>query len=117
MYQLAHAVLPRRFPLLHAGNAVPTNLPVRLTSFVRRTDELGDVQRLIASERLVASTGAGGCGKTRLAIEALSRASEMFDGGVWFCDLAPVADPAAVAQTLCAAVGARVETFPSDSAH
>jgi predicted ATPase/class 3 adenylate cyclase/DNA-binding CsgD family transcriptional regulator len=115
VYQLAHPALPSTFPALRSDIAAPTNLPTRLTTFIGRIGELADVRCLVSTERLVTVTGAGGCGKTRLALEAVSGVAEAFDDGVWFCDLAPLADPAAVAQTLCAAVGARVETYPSDT--
>jgi predicted ATPase/class 3 adenylate cyclase/DNA-binding CsgD family transcriptional regulator len=107
VYQLAHSSLPSRFPALRSQELAKGNLPIRLTSFVGRNRELIDVQRLVQAHRLVTLTGAGGCGKTRLAIEACARMTDRFPDGVWFCDVGPLADPDAVAQTLSAAVGVR----------
>jgi predicted ATPase/DNA-binding SARP family transcriptional activator len=80
------------------------NLPLRLTSFVGRRRELGEVWRLLDRSRLVTLTGPGGCGKTRLALEAASGRLRGFPDGVWLIDLAPIADqsliPDAVAQVL-----------------
>ena len=82
----------------------PTNLPLELTSFVGRDTELEELLRLIAAHRLTSVTGAGGCGKTRLAQRAGNRAAATFADGVWFVDLAPITDPdllpAVVARTL-----------------
>jgi predicted ATPase/DNA-binding winged helix-turn-helix (wHTH) protein len=82
----------------------PTNLPFDLTSFVGREAELEELLPLIAAHRLTSVTGAGGCGKTRLAQQAGSRAATGFSDGVWFVDLAPIRDPellpAVVARTL-----------------
>jgi predicted ATPase/class 3 adenylate cyclase/DNA-binding CsgD family transcriptional regulator len=114
VFQLTHPDLEGRFPPLRALEAVKGNLPVRLTSFIGRTTELADVQRLVASDRLVTITGAGGCGKTRLAVEALEPLSEGFDDGIWFCDLGPLADPEMVAQALRVSLNLRDESSRSD---
>ena len=71
----------------------PINLPAQLTSFVGRTGQIDDVCRLLLDNRLVTLTGAGGAGKTRLAVEVAGRLSDEFEDGVWWVDLAPVADP------------------------
>jgi transcriptional regulator with XRE-family HTH domain len=78
------------------------NLPAPLTRFVGRAREAAEIRRLLqpgrpaARARLVTLTGAGGCGKTRLALEAAGRLIGAFPGGVWFVDLAPLADPVLV---------------------
>jgi len=62
---------------------VANNLPVALSSFVGREAELAALAGLLAEERLVTLSGAGGCGKTRLALQAASDGLERFaDGGV-----------------------------------
>jgi predicted ATPase/DNA-binding SARP family transcriptional activator len=80
------------------------NLPLGLTSFVGRERALDEVWRLLDRSRLVTLTGPGGCGKTRLAIEAASGRLRSFPDGVWLVDLAPLVDqslvPDAVAQEL-----------------
>ena len=54
---------------------------------------------------MVTLTGAGGAGKTRLAIETAGRLTEEFDDGVWWIDLAPVADPIVVPVTIARTLG------------
>ena len=80
-------------------------LSVPLTSFVGRECELADVQHLLATSRLVTLTGAGGCGKTRLAIQIAQTVSETFADGVWWVDLAPLRDPALVPQLVAQTLG------------
>jgi len=76
------------------------NLPVQLTSFIGREKDIEEIQGLIEEHRLVTLTGAGGCGKTRLAIEASAGFVDEFDDGVWFVDLAPVSDPGLIPETI-----------------
>ncbi len=73
-----------------------TNLPVQLTNFIGRERELAEVERLLSTYRLVTLTGAGGCGKTRLAIRIANTISESFPDGVWLAELAPLRDPSFV---------------------
>lgn len=94
---------------LRSLDAVPNNLPVQLTSFVGREGELGVVRKLLTGERLVTITGAGGCGKTRLAAQAAAGAAERWPDGVWWVELAAVTDPAAVPDLVAAATGVLVE--------
>ena len=68
-----------------------TNLPIQLTSFVGRERELADVQRLLFSAHLVTLTGAGGSGKTRLALRIADAINETYADGVWLVDLAVLA--------------------------
>ena len=85
------------------------NLPEFVSSFVGREHELAHIRALVSDNRLVTLTGAGGAGKTRLAVQV---AAELLDGsgdGVWFVDLAPLADPGLVAESVAKAVGVREE--------
>ncbi|MBI5652282.1 MAG: hypothetical protein HZC40_17840 [Chloroflexi bacterium] len=90
-------------------DALFTNLPIPLTSFVGRRDDLAHVKSLIAKTRLLTLTGAGGCGKTRLALEtATHRARENhFKDGVWWVDLAALTDPGLTPQTIALTFGLR----------
>jgi predicted ATPase len=81
------------------------NLPTPVTSFVGRHAELQEAKRLLARSRLVTLTGAGGCGKTRLALELARANLGSFPGGVWLVELAAVSDPALVPMSLAAALG------------
>jgi predicted ATPase/class 3 adenylate cyclase len=104
VFQLAHRNRPAEFPPLRTL-AVRQNLPTERTRFVGRDVDVAAVQKQLDVRRLVTLTGVGGCGKTRLAIKAASGLLERFPDGVFFADLAPVADPEVVAGAVAAAVG------------
>jgi non-specific serine/threonine protein kinase len=84
-----------------------TNLPIQLTSFVGRERELAEVRQLLTTTRLLTLTGAGGCGKTRLALQVAAGLLDAFADGVWLVDLAPLNDPALVPQAVALALGIR----------
>jgi predicted ATPase/class 3 adenylate cyclase/DNA-binding NarL/FixJ family response regulator len=98
--QLCHPDLHNDFPPLRTPKALDTqNLPVQLTNFVGRSREAVEVQRILAENRFVTLTGAGGAGKTRLAVQVAAQlAGEFgpFPEGVWYVDLAPITDPEVV---------------------
>lgn len=85
-------------------NMISNNLPLQLSSFIGREREIAEVTRLLASSRLVTLTGAGGCGKTRLALQIADRVQELFPAGVWFIDLAPITDPSLIPLEFVAAL-------------
>jgi non-specific serine/threonine protein kinase len=85
----------------------PHNLPLQLTSFVGRERELAAVRRLLAGARLLTLTGAGGAGKTRLALEAAAGVAGAYAAGTWLVALAPVGDPALVGPAIAGALGVR----------
>lgn len=82
-----------------------TNLPLQLTSFVGRTAEIGVVKELVAHERLVTLTGAGGIGKTRLALEVARQGLGSFGDGVWLVELAGLTDGELVPEAVISALG------------
>lgn len=82
------------------ANLFSTNLPLQLTSFIGREREIADVKRLLGTTRLLTLTGAGGCGKTRLALHVAENLLDAFPDGVWFVDLAPLSDPTLISQTI-----------------
>jgi predicted ATPase/DNA-binding winged helix-turn-helix (wHTH) protein len=73
------------------------NLPQLLTSFVGHENDLAEYTHILEQTRLLTLTGIGGCGKTRLAIELARMILPSFPDGVWFVDLAPVAEAERVA--------------------
>jgi predicted ATPase len=89
----------------------PHNLPAQTTSFIGRERELAEIRRLLrdrrAPARLITLIGAGGSGKTRLAIEVVRDLVEEFPDGVWLVELAPLTDPALVPQRVAATLGLR----------
>ena len=89
--------------------AAAGRLPAALTRLVGREPEIRRVLDELAETRLLTLTGPGGAGKTRLAVEAATRAAERYPGGVRFVSLAALRDPAAVVPALCAGL-AVVET-------
>jgi len=95
------------------------NPRVALTSFVGRDDELALVDRQLKDSRLVTLVGPGGAGKTRLATVAAQRAGERLSGGVWLVELAPLTDPAQVAQAVLGVLevreGSLLESTPPAS--
>jgi len=104
--QLCHPDLRNEFPPLRtASTVVSHNLPVQLTSFVGRGAQMTDLEKLLVDNRLVTLTGAGGAGKTRLAVEIAARIAAEFGDGVWYVDLAPVTHPGVVPVTVARALG------------
>jgi predicted ATPase/DNA-binding XRE family transcriptional regulator len=81
------------------------NLPIPVTSFIGREQELGEVGQRLTGARLLTLTGIGGCGKTRLALEVARTVLERYPDGVWLVELAPVADPTLVPHLVASAVG------------
>ncbi len=102
IFQLNVHGLEVDFPPLRSldNPALPNNLPAQPASFVGRTREAAEVRLLVEDHRLVTLTGAGGSGKTRLALQV---AAELLDGsgdGVWLVELAPISDESLVATTM-----------------
>jgi predicted ATPase/DNA-binding SARP family transcriptional activator len=81
------------------------NLPLERTSFVGREHETLEVKRLLAMTRLLTLTGAGGCGKTRLALKVARDLVGAYSDGVWLVELAALSDPALVPQAVAKALG------------
>ncbi|HEX2153042.1 MAG TPA: adenylate/guanylate cyclase domain-containing protein [Acidimicrobiia bacterium] len=105
LFELVIDGIDETFPPLRTLDAVPNNLPLQLTSFVGRRDELTEARRLLQSSRLLTLTGPGGTGKTRLALQVGAEASGDFADGVFFVDLAPVSDVAVVPSAILGALG------------
>jgi predicted ATPase/class 3 adenylate cyclase len=104
VFQVTHPELPGEFPPLRTLDAFPGNLPLQVTEFVGRDEELVEVAKLLGRSRVVTLTGAGGVGKTRLAIQAAAEAVPHYADGAWFVDLATIDDdtfvPTAIATTM-----------------
>ena len=104
--QLCHPDLHNDFPPLRTANVVAAeNLPVQLSSFIGRKAEMSGIREALADNRLVTLTGAGGAGKTRLAIQVAAETAAEFADGVWYVDLAPITDPDVVPVTAARALG------------
>src|SRR5579875_2291805 len=104
--QLFHPDLINEFPPLRESIAVVAQrLPVPLPSFVGRDAELTHLRQRLDENRLVTVTGAGGGGKTRLAVQIAALLAAEYANGVWYVDLAPITDPAVVPITAARAFG------------
>ena len=119
IFQLVAEGLRSEFAPLRSLDSpdMPNNLPASLSPFIGRGDEVEDVKSLVLGSRLVTLTGAGGSGKTRLALQA---GAEMLDGsgeGVWLVELAQITDGARVATTILDALHAAPDgAGPADDA-
>lgn len=89
--------------------AAKHNLPIQLTSFIGREREIAEVKLLISKHRLVTLTGAGGCGKTRLALKIATDIIAEFADGVWLVELASISDPKLVAHAIAGALQIKEE--------
>ncbi|HEY3058249.1 MAG TPA: NB-ARC domain-containing protein, partial [Chloroflexota bacterium] len=91
--------------------AVSNNLPVQVTRFIGRVREVAELEHLLtegsSESRLITLTGAGGCGKTRLALRVAENSLDNYPDGVWLVDLSPLRDPALVPQTIANVLGLR----------
>src|SRR5215207_2711902 len=94
---------PSEIPVDHAGH----NLPAPLTSFIGREKEVLEVKRSLSMTRLMTLTGAGGSGKTRLALEVVRDLVGASPDGVWLVELAALSDPTLVARAVAATLGVR----------
>ena len=104
--QLCYSDLRNDFPPLRTSKGVAAhNIPSQFTTFVGRGPQLIEVRKLLAESRLVTLTGAGGSGKTRLAVQAANQLAAEFADGVWYVDLAPITDPDLVPVTVARPLG------------
>jgi hypothetical protein len=90
---------------LSEPQAPRSRLPIQLTSFIGRKEELAEVCDLLRAgqSRLVTLTGAGGCGKTRLALRAGETLAEAYAHGAWLVELAALSDPQLLPKAVAAA--------------
>jgi predicted ATPase/class 3 adenylate cyclase len=104
IWQLEIDGLPADFPDLRTLDARPGNLPHPLTGFVGRERELAQLIDLVRGHRLVTLTGAGGTGKTRLALKAAEELRDHLPDGAFFVDLSALRDPALVPMAITQAL-------------
>ena len=81
-------------------DAISTNLPLQLNSFIGREREIAEISRALSSTRVLTLIGAGGCGKTRLALEIAAKHLLDFESGVYFVSLARISSPASIVPTI-----------------
>jgi len=105
IWQLTIAGLPAEFPPLKSLDTLPNNLPMQVTSFRGREHDLDEVKKVLAEHRLLSLVGAGGIGKTRLAMQVGADVLEQFPDGVWIADLASITDPELVSSVVAKVLG------------
>ena len=105
VYQLIAADLPSDFKPLRSLAAVPNNLPLQATGLVGRDADVSKIRDLLRESTLVTITGAGGVGKTRVALQCAAEIIDRAPDGAWFVNLAPIADASLVASTVLSALG------------
>lgn len=111
---------PKAYRVMRSGEQwlpstlAPNNLPSELSSFVGRAGELARLRAMLDETRLLTLLGAGGMGKTRLSLKLARQAMPDFPDGVWFVELAPLAEPQLLAQVVISALSITVE--PGQSA-
>jgi predicted ATPase/DNA-binding SARP family transcriptional activator len=94
-------------PTQQARGTGLTNLPAQLTNFIGREWEMSEVKRLLATTRLLTLTGAGGCGKTRLAMVSSATLAPEYPDGITVVELAGTNESSLVAQSVASALGVR----------
>ncbi len=105
LHDLVIEGLPADFPPPRTLDARPNNLPLQLTSFVSREEEIAEIRELLGGTRLLTLTGAGGTGKTRLALQVAAEVLTEYRDGSFLADLSSVTDPALVPATIARALG------------
>jgi hypothetical protein len=104
------ATLTEALPLAEPDRLAPQhNLPVLHTSFIGREPQIALVKSLLSHARLLTLTGSGGCGKTRLALQAASKMTDAYPDGVWLVELASLAEPALVPHMVASLLGIKEE--------
>jgi predicted ATPase/class 3 adenylate cyclase len=106
IFQVSAAGLAGEFPPIRSLDAYPGNLPVQLSSFVGRHDELVAVGKVLRESRLVTITGTGGVGKTRIAVQLAAEVLQRFPDGAWLCELAAAGDPESMLEAVASTLGA-----------
>ena len=109
IFQVAAKGLPGDFPPIKALDRYRHNLPIQLSSFIGRDEDVKELVGLLPESRLLTLTGPGGCGKTRLALQVAGELVESFPDGVWFVDLAPITDPFLLPLEIAAILGVKEE--------
>ena len=110
LYQVVAPGLGSDFPPVRSLDTLPNNLPRQLSSFIGREGEIIAAEARLPSTSLLTLTGAGGVGKTRLALEIGARAAGSFPDGVWLVELAAVTDSELVDDAVATAL--RVKQRP-----
>jgi len=102
VYQLRVKGTRAQYPPLRSLDALPNNLPLQVTSFIERDSDIAEITGLLERHRVVTLIGSGGVGKTRISLQVGANLLDRHQDGVWFVELAPLADPALIARLIAA---------------
>lgn len=107
--ELAIEGLPMDFPPLKAAAERKHNVPASLGEFIGREQEADKLLHWLSTpdRRLITMTGPGGTGKTRLALEVLTRIASNFSDGAWFVDLSSLTNPGLVPSAIASVLEVR----------
>lgn len=114
VWQAATRASGRDFPPLRSVASFPNNLPLQVTTFHGREDDMRDIKRHVADHHLVTIFGSGGVGKTRLAIQSGAELLDQFEDGVWIADLAPIKEQQSLMGVVAQALGVNQSQGPLD---
>lgn len=114
LFQVVNPGLIEQLPPPRTLESMRHNLPVQLTSFVGRDEELSELRDLIGSNRHLTVCGPGGIGKTRLALQAVAEQTQDFPDGLWWVDLSATTDPNLLTAAVARALGVRDDIPRSD---
>ena len=89
----------------------PKHLPASVSTFIGREKEIAKVKGLILENRLITLTGAGGSGKTRLALESVHKLLKEFNNNIWFIELASLTDSSLVQQKIASTLNNPVALY------
>ena len=109
LYDVVVEGLPADFAPLRTLDARPNNLPIQLTPFIGRDVQLEETKQLLNTTRLLTLTGAGGTGKTRLALQLAAETLADYRDGTFFVDLSPITDERLVPAVIARALGVQEE--------
>ncbi|HEY5095137.1 MAG TPA: adenylate/guanylate cyclase domain-containing protein [Candidatus Eremiobacteraceae bacterium] len=107
VHQVVAPKLRQLFPPLRSVDSLPNNLPLQLTNFVGRDEDVGEIEKLLTGARLVTVIGTGGIGKTRTALQVAADLLDDMPDGTWFVDLAPIKEQTPIASAIALALGLR----------
>jgi len=100
---VSYGLLDRRAAVIEEPKKT-TNLPSPLTSFVGRKKEIAEIKQLLKSSRLLALTGPGGCGKSRLALQVAEELASAYRDGAWLVEFGSISDPSLAANAIVQAL-------------
>ncbi|HLW38467.1 MAG TPA: adenylate/guanylate cyclase domain-containing protein [Candidatus Eremiobacteraceae bacterium] len=115
VYQLLEPGLPQEFPALRSLESLPNNLPLQVTAFLGREQDIADIKERLAKTRLLTLVGTGGVGKTRLSLQVGADLLDHYEDGVWFVELAPLIAPDLIPGAMATVFGVAESTGKSQT--